>query len=208
MSQNLGDGKGTTPSEQILVVPAEKVNIKFKNGWYSGKDNSEILDELLSHSFFTERGPAEKNPELKQFIPYCLLFANDKLFVYERNKKGNEKRLHNLYSCGIGGHVDFIDGQEKKEAYWNGLLREMKEEVGLKKTDYWGQELGFIYDDSNEVGQVHLGVVHKLQLFNSSRELTPENKMSNWCFEKVETVKRNIESFEGWSQILIKNNVI
>lgn len=195
--------------KQILVVPADKVQISFKDGWYSGKNHSAQLLPLLEQSLFMDRDLAETDPSFKQFIPYCVLKCKDKFFIYERGKKGGEKRLHNLYSCGLGGHVDANPlAMDAPSTYWASLVREMKEEVGLESKDYTQKQLGFIYDPTTKVGEVHLGVCHLLTMLNSDKELVIENTMPSWSFEKLDMLERTVNSFEVWSQILIRNGIL
>ena len=43
------------------------------------------------------------------------------------------------------------------------MHRELEEEVGLSEQDSQNMEyIGFINDDNNEVGKVHIGVVFKI----------------------------------------------
>ena len=49
--------------------------------------------------------------------------------------------------------------------------RELEEEVGLAKEDSQNMEyLGFINDDNNEVGKVHMGIVFKITVSTTDVE--------------------------------------
>src|SRR5437762_38788 len=89
------------------------------------------------NNFFTPRGPAETNPELKQIIPYVLLVHGERVFHYVRGKKAGEQRLVAKGSIGIGGHMN--DGDEHlfaldRDAYNAAVQREVAEEVHLETT--------------------------------------------------------------------------
>src|ERR1700728_3318445 len=58
---------------------------------------------------YLNRSDAEQDKRYKQLIPYVLLICNDKILRYRRGKAGGEKRLHGLYSVGIGGHISEED---------------------------------------------------------------------------------------------------
>src|SRR5271155_4927286 len=58
---------------------------------------------------YLARSDAEQNRGYKQLIPYALLICNGKILRYQRGKLGGEKRLHGLYSVGIGGHISEDD---------------------------------------------------------------------------------------------------
>lgn len=200
---------------QVLVVPTEKISWldAFKHGWYDGGkdcDKEKIIEVLLQDAMFMDRTDAETNPDFKQLIPYCVLQkpTSLKYFVYQRTPKSGEKRLHHLFSCGLGGHLNPIDGESNLfETYWTGMRRELTEEVGLKQ--HAGTTLGFIYDNSNEVGKVHIGICHLIYpLQKALFEPKVENTMRNWAWETLDTMKKNIDMFEGWSKILINSGVL
>src|SRR6266851_7883968 len=62
-----------------------------------------------SHLVYLNRSEAEQDRRYKQVIPYVLLICDDRLLRYRRGRGGEEKRLHGLYSVGIGGHISEED---------------------------------------------------------------------------------------------------
>ena len=109
-----------------------------------------------------KRGVAEESTTHKHPIAYVLVISPSmKVFAYQRSTKGNESRLHNKWSWGIGGHVDEED-MTSLDPIKTSLLRELKEEVGL--TDLKDLRLiGYINDDSDKVGKVHFGLLYVAQ---------------------------------------------
>jgi predicted NUDIX family phosphoesterase len=117
---------------------------------------------------FMARSEAEKNPAYKQLIPYVIMAYEDTYLCYIRGSKVDEKRLAQKASIGIGGHINPADSTSNstkniKEIYLNGLKREVDEEV-IIETKHDDRIIGLINDDSNEVGQVHLGIIHLWKL--------------------------------------------
>lgn len=55
------------------------------------------------------RPVAETDPVYKQLIPYVLLQTADGLHTGCYRRRGSEKRLHDFWSVGIGGHVNRRD---------------------------------------------------------------------------------------------------
>ena len=52
------------------------------------------------------------------------------------------------------------------------MHRELEEEVGLSEQDSQNMEyIGFINDDNNEVGKVHIGVVFKITVSTNDVKL-------------------------------------
>src|SRR5580658_8871089 len=117
-----------------------------------------------SNVTYINRSEAEQDRRYKQLIPYALIICGDKILRYRRGKGGQETRLHGLYSVGVGGHISEEDhGLFSKDiGYQEGMRRELMEEVAVDA----GHEpaVAAINDDSNEVGQVHFGVVHILRV--------------------------------------------
>jgi len=107
------------------------------------------------------------DPSYKQIIPYQLFARNGRVFVYQRGGNAGEKRLRGKLSAGIGGHINSYDSTSGKrltiENFMQALIREREEETvcppGLD-----ARFLGWINDDSDDVGKVHLGSVFLCRL--------------------------------------------
>lgn len=194
--------------EKVLVFPTtllSQMNYEFQGlRLVKNDDDYNFIDKLMvsKELFFMERDLAEVDINYLQLIPYCLIQHKGKTFSYKRTKKGGEKRLHDLYSLGVGGHIEVIDGDNK---YQNGLFRELREEINLGGY-YHINFYGFIRDTSTPVNSVHFGVVHIVDIHDPEPKWHINDKaLSNGGFETVETLKKNIDSFESWSKLIIKS---
>src|SRR5207253_456277 len=154
--------------EHVLVVPT---SLFHKLGHFQGfsSDTKKYLTELLKpeHASYRPRGQMELDPSYKQLIPYVLFRHRDAqgrvcVFQYTRGKGQGESRLHAKRSIGIGGHIS-ADDAAQASAYEEGMRRELEEEVVIDTT-YRGRMVGLINDDESDVGKVHLGVVHLLDV--------------------------------------------
>lgn len=189
--------------EMILVVRRELFE---KLGAFQGL-NFEVdryLPALLdrANNFFTPRGPAESDPSLKQIIPYVLLVHEGKVLHYVRGKKAGEQRLVAKGSIGIGGHMnDHDEGlfALDRDAYNAGVQREVGEELRLG-AGYTNRVVALLNDDSNEVGKVHLGVVHVFDL-DSANVAKGEAMITDLQFLDREQLQARKEAMETWSQI-------
>ncbi len=164
------------------------------------------LAPMLSreNNFFAPRSSAETDPSLKQIIPYAILVCGGKVLRYRRGKKSGEQRLVAKGSIGIGGHMnDHDEGlfALDKEAYLTGVQREIDEELIVKRP-LSNRVVALINDDSNEVGQVHLGVVHVLELATPSVEKR-ESMILGIEFLTPDQLRAERETLETWSQILV-----
>jgi predicted NUDIX family phosphoesterase len=193
----------TTPVEHVLVVPTL---LFHEIGVFQGfnSDTGRYLKTLLDpvHTIYLARPDAEEDPSYKQLIPYCLFRHGDLIFHYTRGTKQGEARLHAKKSVGVGGHISTLDRDSQQETYLAGMERELDEEVSIE-TGYREQLIGLLNDDSNDVGKVHLGVVHVFDL-DQPQVLPREESMIDAGFAPLSQLVEEIDSFETWSQICLK----
>jgi predicted NUDIX family phosphoesterase len=174
---------------------------KFQGLCFETEKYLEVLLDPKNHSFI-KRKEAESNPDFKQLIPYAILHNREKVFVYRRGKLLAEKRLHGNYSLGVGGHIGVTDPSLFGTTYQDGLKREINEEVFVD-SDYRQRVAALLNDDSNDVGKVHFGIVHSLEL-DKPLVRPKEKSINETSFMSPEDLKREIGKFESWSQICIK----
>ena len=196
----------TVQTEHVMVVPTELFR---EAGYFQGfsTDVERYLPTLLDplNTSYRPRSEMETDPSFKQLIPYAIVRWQDegvtKVFRYTRGKGQGESRLHAKSSIGIGGHISTLD-ENHQDPYAEGMRRELDEELILN-TNYQETCVGILNDDSNEVGQVHLGVVHILDV--ESPDVQPrEEDILEAGFEDVETLLADADRFESWSQICLK----
>ncbi len=150
------------------------------------------------------RSQAENDPRYKQLIPYVLIVCGYRLLRYQRGKGGQETRLRGLWSVGIGGHISYEDNDlfTKNLGYLEGMRREVEEEVDVKEISE--SVVAVINDDSTDVGQVHFGVVHVMQVANEavagrrSGIVSPE-------FVPIADAMKDAANYESWSKFCLEN---
>ena len=195
------------PDENILVI---KRSLFDELGAFQGLnfEAKKYLDAILSrgNNFFLRRDQAEKDPGHKQIIPYVLLAHGDSVLFYVRGKRAGEQRLVAKGSIGIGGHMGedsdkFLWHSTDEESYRAGVEREVAEEITIK-TKFEDQIVALLNDDSTEVGQVHLGVVHVFKLAEPKVEKR-EAVITNVAFLNKNELMTRRDSLETWSQICL-----
>jgi predicted NUDIX family phosphoesterase len=169
-------------------------------------DVGHYLPVFLSreNNFFAPRSSAETDPSLKQIIPYALIVSEGKILRYKRGKRAGEQRLVSKGSIGIGGHMNEHDEglfALDDQAYLAGVLREVQEEVQIAPP-ISNRIVALLNDDSTEVGQVHLGVIHVITLARPIAEKR-ESVITSLKFLTPEELRAERESLEGWSQICV-----
>lgn len=193
------------PEENVLVI---------KRSLFDGLGNfhglnfepHKYLEAILSrgNNFFLSRAQAEKDPAYKQIIPYVLLTHAGKVLQYVRGKKAGEQRLVAKGSIGIGGHMNESDESLfalDEAAYRAGVEREVGEEISIN-TKFEDCIVALLNDDSNEVGQVHLGIVHVFKLAEPRVEKR-EAMITNLAFLGKDELMARRDSLETWSQICL-----
>lgn len=193
--------------EHILVIPESVINeLGTLEGFEADVDR--FLQPILRSDqlSFQPRSEMETDPSYKQLIPYVLLQWTDdegtiKLFTYTRGGGGGEARLHAKRSVGIGGHISREDADGSTDPYLTGMQRELAEEVRLE-SNYEEHRDGLIYDPSTEVGQVHLGVVHRFVLERPEVE-SNEPDLAEGGFVSVAELREQMDRLETWSQLAI-----
>ncbi len=161
-----------------------------------------ILDPANNH--FLSRDLAEDDPAHKQIIPYAIFRCGDRFLHYRRGGSSGEKRLASKGSIGIGGHIndeDYAASSLDKDTYTVGVEREIDEELNIGG-GHTQRIVGLINDDSNDVGKVHLGVVHLFDL-ESDEVSSAEDSIVDVEFLTLDDLVARRDQLESWSQICV-----
>lgn len=181
----------------------------------------------------------EHDVAFRQILPYTVLaqspqpgvdHASDVITAYQRTNKIGESRLAGDFSIGAGGHIDVADlifddksVVDVKQTIFRALLRELIEEFIFVKEDgetrATPEELlaaltftpaGFIRDDANTVGRVHLGLINVVYFPTNwvAYVRPPEEGEEAEHLDAGSGTPGYILSkgskFENWSQILLE----
>ncbi len=192
--------------EQVLVVERK---VFEQAGAFNGlaMDVQRYVGELFVQGVprFMLRSQAESDPSYKQLIPYVIMGCNGKYLSYVRGKRAGETRLVAKRSIGIGGHINPVDwtlfSADPYETYLEAVRREVAEEVVVeaKHTD---KIIALLNDDSNEVGQVHLGIVH-LWTLDAAKVDRREQMITQMGFMSIPELQQARDTMETWSQICL-----
>jgi predicted NUDIX family phosphoesterase len=116
---------------------------------------------------FVDRAEAEQDARWQQVIPYVVLQTRDQDQTAVYLRKGSETRLHDLWSSGIGGHIDSQDRSGSsapfRDILMSGMTRELDEELIRRPEADAPVFCGIINEMITEVGQVHLGAVFQIK---------------------------------------------
>jgi len=170
------------------------------------------VDRYLSKIFapgiprFIPRPQAEKDPSYKQLIPYVIMAHDGKYLSYVRGRRAGETRLVGLRSIGIGGHINPGDdmplfNDNFYEAYLTAVKREVAEEISVE-AGHTDRIVALLNDESNEVGSVHLGIVH-YWLLDAPKVDRREQMITQMSFQTATELRQLRDSMETWSQLCL-----
>lgn len=216
--------------EFVLVVPRRDLfGERAPQGFLPFGEGCELegFERVVrEQGFFVERERAERDPELKQIIPYTIVTRAAaaprvdaaradaqgeelEVLLLKRLARGGERRLHDKLSIGVGGHVDPsdvepTDGRGGREAVLErGTRRELDEELALERELTW-RRVGLLNDDSNPVGAVHLGLVQVARARGSVA--IREADVLSGDFAAPAALRELLAggaNFESWSALLV-----
>lgn len=196
-------------TEQVLVIPSK---LYIDNPTISVNDLKDIISK---HGLFMDRPAAEIDTNYLQIIPYIVVRKAELIFCYQRLKKGNESRLHSKYSIGIGGHVNpednpLVDGLTLWSTVEIGAFRELSDELHFDQSKDCNMEWThtIIYDPSNDVGKVHLGIVAICDLDSTLDVEVGEPEKIEGSFMHLAKIESMHDKLETWSQIVINDQLL
>jgi predicted NUDIX family phosphoesterase len=184
-----------TAGELVYVVPRRV--LMDEAGWHGIRTASlaEAVEAVGTLGEYRERAAMERDPSYKQIIPYLVLRDGDAWFLMRRTRAGGDERLHDLWSIGVGGHLNPGDGGLAR-----GLLREWQEEVIADFVPEF-RPIGLLNDDTTDVGRVHLGVVYAADAGGRDVTIRETDKLSGE-FVPTSVVAAVSDQLETWSSIV------
>lgn len=172
----------------ILVVKRE---VLFKDGDFEGfmhideKDYSSIILENFEYQIRTKE--LENDSSWQQPIPYVWLVnpKTKKVFLYKRSTTGNEGRLFNKFSGGVGGHIDQETESVPDDPIFSAMMRELREETIIAEYPI-PKIIGYIHFNS-DVEAFHLGVVG---IAETIHDVKPAEDMAHGQFYSIEEAEK------------------
>jgi predicted NUDIX family phosphoesterase len=190
--------------ESVLVVPRTVIDPFCKSDFTP--EVAAVEKAVLANCRFLDRNLAEKDYQFKQVIPYVVVRHEDRCLLIWRTNKQTEARLHNLYSLGVGGHVNNTDiPAADSNIILTGMRREFTEEIAVE-----GEEscelVGIINDDSTDVSRVHMGFVFVLRTSTPRYTIMEPGKYTA-AWKTSEELAAHYDQMESWAQIVFDHVV-
>jgi len=195
------------PEEQVLVIERKilkDVGMFQGLAFDVGRHLQKIFVQGVAH--FMPRSQAEQDPAYKQIIPYVIMAHQGTYLTYVRGRRAGESRLVGNRSIGIGGHINPADDMPLFnahffETYLTAVQREVAEEVSVEAS-HTDRVVALLNDDSNDVGRVHLGVVHYWKL-ETPMVRRREQMITQMGFMTPAELQKVREELETWSSLCL-----
>lgn len=190
----------------------------------------QLLEQRLDEGLSIQRREAvENNPAFRHLLPGVNLFRLNpqgklELFVYQRVKGIGEERLLGKHSVLIGGHINvshchFHDSHSTLNlgmTIMYNVMEELCEELSLGDKPFIQALIddnvraqpsiyAYINDNSDEVGQRHLGVPMLMMIPYGYDPVCAESSAVTVGFVEVDQLRTNPEAynFESWAKLII-----
>lgn len=158
----------------------------------------------------------------RQLLPYVTIRDGDLILPYLRGKGVGENRLAGNASVGWGGHIDAIDNVmcgnsiiDIKATVMKNIMRELSEELRFFHVDMPEGDVnlkdagdlvfnGYINDNSNDVGRLHLGLSFdfKIKPGFSATSREPELRVLPWMTREALYAMPDV-AIESWSKLYL-----
>jgi predicted NUDIX family phosphoesterase len=187
--------------EAVLCVPRTTI---FPDGAWNGlvaTGLERVLRTIRATAEYRPRHLVEDDPSQQQIIPYCIVrHSDDTYLLTHRLRASSEKRLHHLYSLGVGGHVNPGDGGVGDDPVVGGLRREWAEEIACP-APATARLVALLNDDTTPVSRVHLGLVFLVEPAGGTAAVREIDKLEGEVLA-LEAMKRHYLNMESWSQLV------
>jgi predicted NUDIX family phosphoesterase len=193
-------------AEDVLCVPRTTI---FPDGAWHGLVTvglERVLRTIRATSEYRPRHLVEDDPSMQQIIPYCVVHhPHDGSYLLTRRlRRSSERRLHHLYSLGVGGHINPGDGAGG-DPLIGGLEREWAEEV-VCAAPATARLVAMLNDDTTPVSRVHLGLVFLVEPAGVTTSVREIEKLEGESLQLSE-MRRHYLSMESWSQLVFDDLV-
>lgn len=206
----------TNLEELVFAVPTHelwKLLTYKETGLIKG--DSDVLNRIIQNGLFRKRSELEEDVSFKQIIPYAIISNKEpersgarqsqSFCLFKRTSLQTEKRLHNKFHLGVGGHMNPGRSNEPNAQY---LITELKRELFEEVKFLNGclieeiKFIGFINDDSISVGIFHIGLLYDIHVSNKDVIINETDMMTADWIHKTDLVEYYNE-METWTKIAI-----
>lgn len=172
----------------------------FLNQSFIPKDQFPIgVAGLIGDSIVINRNQAEGNSLYTQLVSYTLILYPEKKQAFIAQRISGDPRLLYSYCLGFGGHVSTEDfkGEYSRNPIYNAAIRELREELILKKKEIVPTLIGYVRDVSSQTSE-HLGAIFILK--TGSAFIKETEKLKGFWVSYEDLKNKYYDKLESWSK--------
>lgn len=185
------------PNERVYCLPANALPSPQEDMLPL---NRELYHAITKNGDYLPRATVETDERYRQIIPYAVIVQGEQVFLVKRLRAGSEARLHDLYSVGIGGHINPADHANARDVIEGALARELREELHIGA--FAAEAVGLIHSSEGAVSRVHTGVLYKIKT-PGEVHVREQHKLRG-TFATIAQLQTHFEQLESWSQIALR----
>ena len=197
----------TGSNETIMCVEDSFLAARIGGEGFVAATEADLLAWLPPEAiWFAPRAAIEHRPDFRQIVPYIVVRYENAVVAYRRTPHGDEPRLFDRLSIGIGGHIRLQDSVDRdgvldvRATINRAAMREFEEEIDAQLSTN-KCVLGVIYDRGDAVNSVHLGIVEMWDLASAQITLR-ESSLAEHLWLGPDDIASHIERMEGWSVLV------
>lgn len=156
------------------------------------------LYHLDSQSIVVDREKVEGNIYYLQPVAYTLVFDSVRQRVFCAKRISGDERLQNTFCLGFGGHVNIDDLNVDSPAVYKTALRELREELEIRKKKLNLNFLGYVRDLNSSTSE-HLGIIYYLD--TGSVSIKEKDKFVGRWIPYQELKDNYYGKLESWSRL-------
>jgi len=134
-------------------------------------------DQIIGYK---DKEQAYKEGLILRSVQIFVYNSKKELFIQKRSK--NKSRYPNYFCASVAGHV------EPGESYRKAAIRELKEELGLKKVE----NLKFITKEKITVGENNYAMTALFSISTNESIILQKEEINSGCFYTIEKIKQLI----------------
>jgi len=158
--------------------------------------------DMIAASELQLRKDMEKNPAYLQLVAYTIIINPLKQQIFLAQRISGDERLLNTYCLGFGGHVSAEDIHVEicSNPIDNAAIRELREELFIKKKNLNLKQLGYVRD-LNSTTNEHIGIVYYLE--TGSVFVREKDKLKGLWVSYDDLKNIYYHKLESWSKYIL-----
>lgn len=191
----------TNSEEELVLTIPENTELYSQfsiKPFFNSSENIHLKSyDYIKNGSLRPRNKIEGNFAFVQIVAYTIVLDSVRKRAFVAKRISGDKRLQDSYCLGFGGHVDSQDFNNDTYPILNTAIRELREELVIKKKKLDLQFLGYVRDIKSATSE-HLGFVYLLD--TGSVSIKEKDKLVGRWVTYDELKSSIYPRLESWSR--------